>query len=188
MHDAGAVGEAIEKVIADWPKTGRGGQLELEIRDATRASADAVALRASYYLVEHGFGTVTFTLTINDIHCAQCGELAVKSTPARPWCDHCGTPPAPGPRTSRGVPGGFPMCLMMPGRVVAVDGQLCEVDISGQVDKASMMLEPDLVVGDWVLVNSGTVVRVLDEDQAAEMSRAFGILMGAPEETATPAD
>jgi hydrogenase expression/formation protein HypC len=74
------------------------------------------------------------------------------------------------------------MCLMMPGRVVAVDGQICEVETSGQVDKASMMLEPDLAVGDWVLVNSGTVVRVLDEDQAAEMSRAFGILVGVPGE------
>ena len=74
------------------------------------------------------------------------------------------------------------MCLMMPGRVVAVDGQLCEIDTSGQIDKASMMLEPDLVVGDWVLVNSGTVVRKLEADQAAEMSEAFGILFGAPEE------
>ena len=76
------------------------------------------------------------------------------------------------------------MCLMMPGRVVAVDGQICEVETSGQVDKASMMLEPDLAVGDWVLVNSGTVVRVLDEDQAAEMSRAFGVLVGVPEAAA----
>jgi hydrogenase maturation factor len=44
------------------------------------------------------------------------------------------------------------------------------------------MLEPDLQAGDWVLVNSGTVVRVLDEEQAAEMSRAFGVLMAPPEE------
>jgi hydrogenase assembly chaperone HypC/HupF len=73
---------------------------------------------------------------------------------------------------------------MMPGRVVAVDGDLCQVETAGQVDKASMMLEPDLQVGAWVLVNSGTVVRVLDEDQAAEMSRAFGILMSPPQESA----
>ena len=79
------------------------------------------------------------------------------------------------------------MCLMMPGQVVTVDGQLCEVNTSGQIDKASMMLEPDLQVGDWVLVNSGTVVRKLDADQAQEMSHAFGILMGGAEEPA-PAD
>ena len=76
------------------------------------------------------------------------------------------------------------MCLMMPGCVTAVDGQLCEVKTGGRIDKASMMLEPDLTVGDWVLVNSGTVVRKLDEDQAEEMTRAFGILMGAGEEVA----
>ncbi len=70
------------------------------------------------------------------------------------------------------------MCLMAPARVVAVDGALCEVEIGGRIDKASMMLEPDLVVGDWVLVNSGTVVRKLDEDQAAEMTEAYGILFG----------
>ena len=79
------------------------------------------------------------------------------------------------------------MCLMMPGRVVAVDGEICQVETAGQVDKASMMLEPDLQVGDWVLVNSGTVVRVLDADQAAEMSHAFGILMAPPQES-VPAD
>ena len=74
------------------------------------------------------------------------------------------------------------MCLMMPGQVVSVDGEICEVETAGQTDKASMMLEPDLQVGDWVLVNSGTVVRVLDEEQATEMSQAFGILMAPVEE------
>ena len=70
------------------------------------------------------------------------------------------------------------MCLMAPARVVAADGTICEVEVGGRVDKASMMLEPDLKVGDWVLVNSGTVVRLLDPDQAAEMTRAFGIVYG----------
>ncbi len=77
------------------------------------------------------------------------------------------------------------MCLMMPGQVVSVDGETCVVETAGQADKASMMLEPDLQAGDWVLVNSGTVVRVLDEDQASEMSRAFGVLMAPPEEPVT---
>jgi len=75
------------------------------------------------------------------------------------------------------------MCIMAPARVVAVDGTLCEVETGGRIDKASMMLEPDLVVGDWVLVNSGMVVRKLDEDQAAEMTHAFGILFGISEES-----
>ena len=68
------------------------------------------------------------------------------------------------------------MCLMAPLRVVSVDGTICEVESGGRIDRASMVLEPDLEVGDWVLVNSGTVVRRLDPDQAEEMSRAIEIL------------
>jgi len=90
MHEVGEVGGAIEKVIRGWPKSGRGGQLELEIRDATRFEAESVALDAAYYLVDHGFGSTTFTITTNDVHCTQCGELAVHSSPAEPRCDHCG--------------------------------------------------------------------------------------------------
>lgn len=75
------------------------------------------------------------------------------------------------------------MCIMAPARVVSVDGQVCEVQTGSRIDKASMMLEPDLVVGDWVLVNSGTVVRRLDEEQAAEMSRAVAFLFADPDES-----
>ena len=99
MYDAGEVGGAIEKVIGGWPASGRGGQLELEIRDATRLEAESVALEAAYYLVDHGFGSTTFTITTNDVHCTQCGELAVHSSPDEPECDHCGAalPHVPGP-------------------------------------------------------------------------------------------
>ena len=99
MYEAGEVGVAIEKVIHGWPRTGRGGQLELEIRDATRLDAESVALDAAYYLVDRGFGATTFTITTSDVHCAQCGELAVHSSPDEPECDRCGAPlpHVPGP-------------------------------------------------------------------------------------------
>ena len=79
------------------------------------------------------------------------------------------------------------MCIMAPARVVSVDGEVCEVQTGSRVDKASMMLEPDLVVGDWVLVNAGTVVRKLDEEQAAEMTRAVAFLFADPEAETTEA-
>ena len=102
MYETGEVGGAIEKVIHDWPPKGRGGQLELEIRDATRAEAKSVALDAAYYLVDHGFGTTTFTVTTNDIHCTQCGRAggpllpgraALRITAALP-CPRCPGPPS----------------------------------------------------------------------------------------------
>jgi hydrogenase assembly chaperone HypC/HupF len=73
------------------------------------------------------------------------------------------------------------MCLMAPMRVISVDGTICEVESGGRIDRASMVLEPDLEIGDWVLINSGTVVRRLDPDQAEEMSRAIDILFAPAE-------
>jgi hydrogenase assembly chaperone HypC/HupF len=75
------------------------------------------------------------------------------------------------------------MCLMAPARVVSVDGSLCQVELGGRIDPASMILEPDLQVGDWVLVNSGTVVRRLDPDQAAEMTQALATMFELADES-----
>ena len=99
MHEAGAVEGAILKVIGSWPTSGTGGQLELEIRDATRAEAESVAFYAEAILADHGFGTATFTVSTSDVHCAVCGELAVTASPSDPQCDHCGAPlpQVPGP-------------------------------------------------------------------------------------------
>lgn len=99
MHEAGAVGGAIEKVIRDWPASGRGGQLELEIRDATRAAAESVAFYAAAILADHGYATTTFTVVTSDVHCALCRELATTASPTDPQCNHCGAPlpQVPGP-------------------------------------------------------------------------------------------
>ena len=61
--------------------------------------ADSVALDAAYYLVGRGYASTTFTITTSDVHCPQCGELAVHSSPDEPRCDHCDAalPEVPGP-------------------------------------------------------------------------------------------
>lgn len=99
MHEASAVGVAIEKVIHAWPSSGRGGQLELEIRDATRAEAGSVAFYAAAILADHGFATTTFTVESHDVHCALCGARASAPSPSDPQCDQCGAPlpQVPGP-------------------------------------------------------------------------------------------
>lgn len=99
MHEAGAVEAAILKVISGWPASGTGGQLELEIRDATRAEAGAVAFYAEAILADHGFSTASFTVSTSDVHCSLCGELARTASPSDPQCDHCGAPlpQVPGP-------------------------------------------------------------------------------------------
>jgi hydrogenase expression/formation protein HypC len=74
------------------------------------------------------------------------------------------------------------MCLMAPARVVSVDGSICQVELGGRIDPVSMILEPDLQVGDWVLVNSGTVVRRLEPDQAEEMTQALATMFEMADE------
>jgi hypothetical protein len=99
MHEAGAVGAAIDKVIHDWPADGTGGQLELEIRDATRAEAGSVAFFAAAILADHGFPTTTFTVLTRDVRCALCGAPAAAASPSDPQCQACGAPlpQVPGP-------------------------------------------------------------------------------------------
>ena len=91
MHEAGAVAGALERVIGAWPSTGRGGHIELEIRDATRAEPEAVTFYATAILAERGFDEVTISVRTNEVRCALCGERAVAS-PANPQCDACGAP------------------------------------------------------------------------------------------------
>lgn len=91
MHEAGAVGGALEKVIHDWPPSHAGGRLELEIRDATRAEAESVAFYAAAILADHGFAETTVTVTTNDVSCVLCGSPA-NASPANPQCDECGAP------------------------------------------------------------------------------------------------
>jgi hydrogenase expression/formation protein HypC len=70
------------------------------------------------------------------------------------------------------------VCLMMPGRVISIDDESCAVQTGDRVDRVSMLMTPEVEAGDWVLINAGTVVRRLDPDQAAEMSKAFGEVFG----------
>ncbi len=61
------------------------------------------------------------------------------------------------------------MCLVAPARVIAVDAETATVDAGGRRRRASLLLEPDTRVGDWVIVGSGTVLRRLDPMEAAEI-------------------
>lgn len=81
------------------------------------------------------------------------------------------------------------MCLTLPGRVVALDKQWASVEIGGRVRRALNMLFPELTVGDWVVVSAGTILRVLDPDDAElirEALLAAGALDGPRPEAVSP--
>lgn len=69
------------------------------------------------------------------------------------------------------------MCIAIPGRVVAIGDNQAEIDVLGVRRRAGAMLVPDLVVGDYVLVNAGMIVQVMDESEAEASISLFQELM-----------
>jgi len=71
------------------------------------------------------------------------------------------------------------MCLDFPAQVVGVDGNQAIVEADGRRRRASTLLMPDTVVGEWVYVAAGTIVdRLTAADAAqitAELTHARGV-------------
>ncbi|MCQ9125904.1 HypC/HybG/HupF family hydrogenase formation chaperone [Corynebacterium amycolatum] len=68
------------------------------------------------------------------------------------------------------------MCLGIPAKVLAIaDGPLpmAMVDMAGQKRQCSAMYVPELVVGDWVFVQNGFIMNVLDEQEAKDSLAAI---------------
>jgi hydrogenase expression/formation protein HypC len=61
------------------------------------------------------------------------------------------------------------MCLGIPGKIVAIAPTgLAEVDFSGVRREVSLMLCPEVEVGDYVLVHVGFAIQRLAPDEAQE--------------------
>ena len=81
---------------------------------------------------------------------------------------------------------GLTVCIAFPGRVVGLEGDDAVVELDGRRRHASLRMQADVRVGDWVLVGAGSVLRRLAPDEAAEI---HGILAAAVASTdRTPAD
>ena len=61
------------------------------------------------------------------------------------------------------------MCVAYPGQVLEVTGETALVETDRRQRRASLMLVPETTVGDWVVVSAGTVLRILDPDEAQEI-------------------
>lgn len=60
------------------------------------------------------------------------------------------------------------MCLALPMRITAIDGQLATIVAEGLEQRASIVLVPDADIGDYVLVHAGYAISVIDEEEASE--------------------
>lgn len=66
------------------------------------------------------------------------------------------------------------MCLAIPVRVVAVEGNVATVDLGGSRAKARLdTLGEPVQVGDYLLVHAGFAIRRLDPKDAEETLRLF---------------
>jgi len=64
------------------------------------------------------------------------------------------------------------MCLTAPARVLAVDEMGATVQMGGRQLRASTLVVPDAVAGDWVIVSAGTIVVRLSDTEAHELAAA----------------
>lgn len=68
------------------------------------------------------------------------------------------------------------MCLAVPLRVTAIDGDMATVEMGGVMRQVSLVLTPEAMIGDYVLVHTGFAINVLDEEEARETLALFAEL------------
>ena len=66
------------------------------------------------------------------------------------------------------------MCVAIPYQVVEVkENSWAEIEIAGVRHKVSLALVPEVNAGDWVLVNLGSVIAGIEEDEAKEIINLY---------------
>ena len=62
------------------------------------------------------------------------------------------------------------MCLAVPVRVTSIAGNEAEVESGGVTYTASIMLTPEVKVGDYVLLHTGYAISIVDPDEAEDFT------------------
>jgi hydrogenase expression/formation protein HypC len=65
------------------------------------------------------------------------------------------------------------MCLAVPVKVVSIQGDEADVEIGGVERRVSIVLTPEVKVGDYVLLHTGYAISVVDEVEAEETLKLF---------------
>jgi len=66
------------------------------------------------------------------------------------------------------------MCVAIPYQVLEVkENSWAEIEIAGVRHKVSLALVPEVNASDWVLVNLGTVIAKIEEDEAKEIINLY---------------
>jgi hydrogenase expression/formation protein HypC len=65
------------------------------------------------------------------------------------------------------------MCLAIPALVKSIDGTIATADIGGISRSVSILLTPEVKVGDYVLIHTGYAISILDQEEAHETLKLF---------------
>jgi len=65
------------------------------------------------------------------------------------------------------------MCLAVPLRIEAIEGEMATVELGGVRRQVSLVLTPEAQVGDYVIVHTGFALSMLDEEEARETLELF---------------
>jgi hydrogenase expression/formation protein HypC len=63
------------------------------------------------------------------------------------------------------------MCLSIPAKVVAIDGNMADVSIGGTIFKAGLQMIKSIEVGDYILLHTGFAIQKISEEEALETLR-----------------
>lgn len=69
------------------------------------------------------------------------------------------------------------MCVAVPSKIIALDGQMATIDVQGAQRQVSLMLLPEPAsLGDYVLVHAGFAIQKLDPAAGRETLKLFAQL------------
>lgn len=73
------------------------------------------------------------------------------------------------------------MCLAVPAKVIAINGDEASLDYGGVKRKANISMLSDVNIGDYVLVHVGYAISKLDEEEALETLKLWDEMLKAAE-------
>jgi len=74
------------------------------------------------------------------------------------------------------------MCLAIPCKVLTIEDDIAGIEISGVHRKASIILLPEVKIGDYVIIHAGYAIHKIDEADAANSLKALDEVL-SPEVT-----
>jgi len=72
------------------------------------------------------------------------------------------------------------MCLSIPAKLIAIDGDHATVSFGGNSYRAGLQLLDDVQVGDYVLLHAGFAIQKLDRREAEETLRLIDEMQDPP--------